>query len=74
MAESIVFKKYYNSLQYVRVAEIYCPEVILNEEYTDEKGIRRYGIIPKYKESIVKGTINTGYVDGYNITSNSRYR
>ena len=42
--------------------------------YTDEKGIRRYGIIPKYKESIVKGTINTGYVDGYNITSNSRYR
>ena len=42
--------------------------------YTDEKGIRRYGIIPKYTEYQVKGDINTGYVEGYNITSNSKYR
>ena len=42
--------------------------------YRDEKGIMRYGIIPKHTENQVKGEINTGYVQGYNITSNPRYR
>lgn len=42
--------------------------------YTDEKGIRRYGVIPKENQFIAKGHINTGYVQGYNITSNPRYR
>jgi hypothetical protein len=42
--------------------------------YTDEKGIRRYGIIPKNIETAVRGNINTGYIPGYNITSNPRYR
>ncbi len=42
--------------------------------YTDEKGNKHFGVIPKYNENSVRGQINTGYVDGYNITSNSRYR
>jgi predicted urease superfamily metal-dependent hydrolase len=42
--------------------------------YTDEKGIKRYGVIPDYSDKLVKGTINTGYIPGYNITSNPNYR
>jgi hypothetical protein len=42
--------------------------------YTDENGIRRYGIIPNQNKFEVKGEINTGYIPGYNITSNPRYR
>ena len=42
--------------------------------YIDEKGIKRYGKIPKPYDNMVKGNINTGYVEGYNITSNPRYR
>ena len=42
--------------------------------YYDEKGIRHFGIIPKPQETAVRGHINTGYVEGYNITSNPRYR
>lgn len=42
--------------------------------YTDEKGIKHWGVIPKAYDNQVRGNINTGYVPGYNITSNSRYR
>jgi hypothetical protein len=42
--------------------------------YKDEKGYTRYGIIPKYKEPQVIAHMNTGYVEGYNITSDPRYR
>lgn len=42
--------------------------------YIDEKGIKRYGVIPDYSDKLVKGTINTGYIPGYNITSNPNYR
>ena len=42
--------------------------------YRDERGIMRYGVIPKHTENQVKGEINTGYIPGYNITSNPRYR
>jgi hypothetical protein len=42
--------------------------------YRDENGVMRYGVIPKPEDNQVIGTINTGYVQGYNITSNSRYR
>ena len=42
--------------------------------YTDENGHKRFGVIPKQNENSIKGHINTGYVEGYNITSNSKYR
>jgi hypothetical protein len=42
--------------------------------HTDEKGIKHWGVIPKAYDNQVRGNINTGYVPGYNITSNSRYR
>ena len=42
--------------------------------YIDSNGHRKYGVIPKSISPIVKGEIDTGYVDGYNITSNPRYR
>ena len=39
-----------------------------------ENGHKRFGVIPKQNENSIKGHINTGYVEGYNITSNSKYR
>ena len=42
--------------------------------YIDEKGVKRYGIIPSQNKFEVKGEINTGYIPGSNITSNPRYR
>jgi hypothetical protein len=42
--------------------------------YIDEKGVKRYGIIPNQNKFEVKGEINTGYIPGSNITSNPRYR
>jgi hypothetical protein len=42
--------------------------------YFDEKGVKRYGIIPTQNKFEVKGEINTGYIPGSNITSNPRYR
>ena len=65
LAESIVFKKYYNSLQYIRVAEIYCPEVILNDEYTDEKGLYAFSIEAKSPENIIY-TLNNKFLVDFN--------
>jgi len=42
--------------------------------YKDEKGYVHYGVIPKTKQHTVKAKIDTGYVEGYNITSDPRYR
>lgn len=42
--------------------------------YIDENGNRRFGVIPRHEENFTKGNIDTGYIQGYNITSNSRYR
>jgi len=40
-----------------------------------ENGIKKFGIIPKEnKYPFIAGEINRGYIDGYNITSNARYR
>jgi len=42
--------------------------------YKDSKGYTRFGVIPKQTNLEVKGQIDTGYQEGYNITSNPRYR
>ena len=42
--------------------------------YKDEKGYVHFGVIPKTMQHTVKAQIDTGYVEGYNITSNPRYR
>ena len=42
--------------------------------YKDERGNIKFGIIPKPEDNKVRGNINTGYVQGYNITSDPRYR
>ena len=42
--------------------------------YKDENGYVKFGIIPKTMQHTVKARIDTGYVDGYNITSDPRYR
>ena len=44
--------------------------------YIDENGYRQFGVIPNQdKDSkMSKGKIDTGYYEGYNITSNSNYR
>ena len=42
--------------------------------YKDENGYIKFGIIPKTMQHTVKAQIDTGYVEGYNITSDPRYR
>ena len=42
--------------------------------YKDENGYVKFGIIPKTIQHTVKAQIDTGYVEGYNITSDPRYR
>jgi len=42
--------------------------------YKDENGYTRFGIIPKQIQHQVKANIDTGYIEGYNITSDPRYR
>lgn len=42
--------------------------------YIDENGHKRFGIIPNKRQSNVNATIDRGYVAGYNITSDPRYR
>ena len=42
--------------------------------YKDENGNTQFGIIPKQLTYQIKASIDTGYVEGYNITSDSRYR
>ena len=42
--------------------------------YKDENGYTKFGIIPKQISHQIKAHIDTGYVEGYNITSDPRYR
>ena len=63
LAESIVFKKYYFSLQFIRINEIYCPEVILNDEYIDENGLYAFTIEAKSPENTIYTLHNRFLVD-----------
>ena len=63
LAESIGFKKFYNSLQFIRINEIYCPEVILNDEYIDENGLYAFTIEAKAPENTIYTLHNRFLVD-----------
>ena len=63
LAESIVFKKYYFTQQFIRVSEIYCPEIIINDEYTDENGLYAFTIEAKSPENIIYTLNNKFLVD-----------
>ena len=61
--DNIVFNKYYYSQQFIRIAEISCPEVIINEEYMDEKGLFAFSIEAKAPENIIYTLNNKFYID-----------
>ena len=63
LAESIGFKKFYFSLQFIRINEIYCPEVILNDEYIDENGLYAFTIEAKAPENTIYTLHNKFLVD-----------
>ena len=63
LAESISFKKYYFTPQYIRINEIYCPEVIINDEYTDENGVYAFTIEAKSPENTIYTLDNKFLVD-----------
>ena len=63
LAESIQFKKYYNTLQFIRITEIYSPEVILNDEFVDENGLYAFTIEAKAPENIIYTLQNKFLVD-----------
>ena len=63
LAESIGFKKFYFSLQFIRINEIYCPEVILNDEYIDENGLYAFTIEAKAPENTIYTLHNRFLVD-----------
>ena len=61
--ESISFKKYYYSTQYLRISEIYCPEVVLNDEFLNERGFYAFTIEAKAPENIIYTLNNKFLVD-----------
>ena len=61
--DNIIFKKFYNSQQVIRIADITCPEVIINEEYLDENGLFAFSIESKSPENIIYTLSNNFYVD-----------
>ena len=63
LGESIGFKKFYFSLQFIRINEIYCPEVILNDEYIDENGLYAFTIEAKAPENTIYTLHNRFLVD-----------
>ena len=65
LTDSIVFKKYYYSLQYIRITEIYSPEVILNDEFIDENGLYAFTIEAKAPENIIY-TLNNKFLMDFN--------
>ena len=60
--DNIIFKKFYYSKQFIRIAEISCPEVIINEEYMDENGVFAFSIEAKAPENIIY-TLNNQFYD-----------
>ena len=61
--DNMIFKKFYNTQQYIRVADISCPEVIINDEYLDENGLFAFSIESKAPENIIYTLSNTFYFD-----------
>ena len=61
--DNIIFKKYYYSQQFIRIAEISCPEVIINEEYLDDNGLFAFSIEAKSPENIIYTLSNSFYDD-----------
>ena len=58
--DNLIFKKYYYSQQFIRIAEISCPEVIINEEYLDDNGLFAFSIEAKSPENIIY-TLSTSF-------------
>ena len=63
LTDNFFFKRYYYSQQYIRIAEISCPEVIMNEEYMDDNGLFAFSIEAKAPENIIYTLNNSFYFD-----------
>ena len=61
--DNMIFKKYYYSQQSIRIAEISCPEVIINDEYMDDNGLFAFSIEAKAPENIIYTLSNKFYID-----------
>jgi iron complex outermembrane receptor protein len=61
--DNIIFKKFYNSQQIIRIADITCPEIIINEEYLDDNGLFAFSIESKSPENIIYTLSNSFYID-----------
>ena len=61
--DNIIFKKFYNSQQFIRIADIACPEVIINDEYLDDNGLFAFSIESKAPENIIYTLSNSFYFD-----------
>ena len=51
--DNIIFKKFYYSQQLIRISEISCPDIILNDEYLDDNGSFAFSIEAKAPENII---------------------
>ena len=63
LIESSQFKKYYHSLQYIKIAEIYSPDIILSDEFVNENGLYAFTIEAKSYENIIYTLKNKFLVD-----------
>ena len=59
--DNIIFKKYYYSQQLIRISEISCPDIILNDEYLDDSGSFAFSIEAKAPENIIYTMSNKFY-------------
>ena len=68
LSGSIQFKKYYHSLQYIKIAEIYSPEIILSDEFVNENGLYAFTIEARAYENIIYTLKNKFLVDIHDKT------
>ena len=61
--DNMFFKKFYFSQQFMRITEISCPDVVINEEYLDDNGLYAFSIEAKAPENIIYTLNNQFYVD-----------
>ena len=59
--DNIIFKKFYYSQQLIRISEISCPDIILNDEYLDDSGSFAFSIEAKAPENIIFTMSNKFY-------------
>ena len=59
--DNIIFKKFYYSQQLIRISEISCPDIILNDEYLDDNGSFAFSIEAKAPENIIYTMSNKFY-------------